>query len=416
MNPKRILSLVAMIGFLFCAGLPMGFAQDLLAGKGELFRLPDDDVQTRWADRENVNAEEGAGGKANFGRKGSPSRNNLKAGESFVLAQAEGSGTVRRIWITINDRTPEMLRGLKLEMFWDGASTPAVHAPIGDFFCAPLGELPTFENALFSSPEGRSFNCCIPMPFKKGMKIVATNESGKELQMFFYEVDFTTGDEHRADTAYFHAYYRRENPTRLREDFEILPRVAGKGRFLGCNVGVIVNTKQYQKHWWGEGEVKIYLDGDREYPTLVGTGTEDYIGTGWGMGAYANLYQGCTVADTQWMRYAFYRLHIPDPVYFHDEIRATIQQLGGTMRDDGIRAMEQTGFQEYVLPGDGKDTLTLDELREMKEGFVLMERTDDWCATSYFYLDRPENGLPPIEAAEKRIVGLEKSRSNAKNE
>ncbi|HVF44478.1 MAG TPA: DUF2961 domain-containing protein, partial [Pyrinomonadaceae bacterium] len=202
-----------------------------------LYEMPEG-VETRWASGENPTAQRGGGGRANGGRKGSPVVA-VKAGESRVLAEAAGtSGTVRRIWMTFPDRSPRMLRGLRLDMYWDGAKTPAVSAPVGDFFGVGLGQTATFQSALFSNPEGRSFNCFVPMPFRTGMKIVMTNESGVDVNDLFYDVDYTVGDRHAAGVLYFHAHFRRENPTRIQQDYEILPRVEGRGRYLGTNVGV----------------------------------------------------------------------------------------------------------------------------------------------------------------------------------
>ena len=193
-----------------------------------LYTLPDG-IETRWASPENPQGEKGKGARTNGGRKGRPAIP-IKAGEQVTLAEVrDSSGTIRRIWGTISDRSPAMLRGLKIEMFWDGATKPAVSVPFGDFFGFGLGHMVAFQSALFASPEGRSFNCYVPMPFSKGMKIVLTNESGKDLQLLFYDVDYTLGDKHDANDLYFHAHYRRENPTKLQRDFEILPRVSGKG-------------------------------------------------------------------------------------------------------------------------------------------------------------------------------------------
>ncbi len=397
--PSLILSAVLCAFIVPHSALAQSFPGDAL------FSIPKN-VQTRWANGENWDAVKGAAGKADFGRKGSPCRRNLKAGESFVMAHAEGQGCVRRIWVTINDRSPKMLRGLKLEMFWDGAAKPAVQVPLGDFFGVALGRNVKFENAFFGNPEGRSFNCCIPMPFKKGMKIVATNESDTDLAMFFYEVNFTLGDPLPPDAPYFHSHYRRENPTTLRKDFVILPRVSGRGRFLGCNLGTIVEKDVFGDNWWGEGEVKIYLDGDREFPTLCGTGTEDYIGTGWGQGPYSHRYQGCPIADHERGQYAFYRYHVPDPVYFHQDIKVTIQQLGFAQRERTIEIMEKSGLKEYILAGSGEEKITLDDLKKTDGDWWMFERFDDWCATSYFYLDSPTSDLPPIESAQNRIAGL----------
>ena len=358
-------------------------------GATSLFIMPEG-VETRWASAENWKGEKGIAGQANGGRKGSP-RFTLKAGEKKILAEVTGrSGVVRRIWATINDRSPEMLRGVRFCIYWDGADEPAVSAPIGDFFCHGLGRMTTFQSALFSSPEGRSFNCCVPMPFKTGMKVVVTNQTDKDLTAFYYDIDYTLGDKLGDNVLYFHAHYRRENPTRLQEDYQLLPRVVGCGRFLGVNIGVIADQQRYFKSWWGEGEVKIYLDGDDKFPTLCGTGTEDYIGTGWGQGRYANLYQGCHLADKENMQYCFYRFHIPDPVYFRKDIRVTMQQIGygganikPLLRETGQRIYRAgPGLVEIDLSEPGKQT-----------GIGLFERQDDWSSCAYFYLDKPVNNL-----------------------
>ena len=357
-------------------------------------------VETRWTSPENPSGEKGQAGKANGGRKGSPSFS-LKAGEKRVLAEVSGtSGTIRRIWATIIDLSPTMLRGLKLEFYWDGAKNPAVSAPLGDFFGMGLGQIEAFQSALFASPEARSFLCYVPMPFKTGMRLVVINETDTDLQSFYYDVDYTIGDPHDKDTLYFHAYFNRQNPTSVQRDYEILPRIEGKGRYLGVNLGVIADQKSYAKSWWGEGEVKIYLDGDQLLPTLNGTGTEDYIGSGWMLGQYANLYQGCLVADYERMRYCFYRYHIPDPVYFHSDIRVTIQQIG-IILPHNIEEFQNTKKPIYRAR-EGLEAVDPSRL----EPFQLNEREDDWSSCCYFYLDKTENHLPPLLSLEERLTGL----------
>jgi hypothetical protein len=361
-----------------------------------LYEIPDG-VETRWASPENPTGERGRGGQAMGGRKGSPTIA-IKAGASAVLAEARNTpGVVRRIWMTIPDRSPHMLRGLRLDMYWDGARSPAVSAPLGDFFGVGLGLMATFESALFSNPEGRSFNCVVPMPFRTGMRIVMTNESGRDLPELFYDIDYTLGDRHPVNMLYFHAHWRRENPTRIQQDYEILPRIEGHGRYLGTNIGVIVNQRDYFNTWWGEGEIKIYLDGDTRFPTIVGTGAEDYIGTAWGQGRYANLYQGSPVADEGRMRWCFYRYHVPDPVYFRRDVRVTMQQIG-YLADHSRGGLVREGKKIYRA-GPG---LVEKDLREDGK----FERSDDWSSCAYFYLDRPENNLPKLAAPEQRIAGL----------
>ena len=164
---------------------------------------------------------------------------------------------------------------------------------------------------------------------------------------------------------------------------------------------MIADQATYFNSWWGEGECKIYLDGDESLPTLCGTGTEDYIGTAWGQGQYAHLYQGCPIADHEHMQFAFYRYHIVDPVYFHQDIRVTMHQIGcwgpnniGLMRDAG-RLLEYTGGAPVDMDQAVK-----------ANGYGLFERQDDWSSCAYFYLDRPENDLPPLAPVEERVIGL----------
>jgi hypothetical protein len=325
----------------------------------------------------------------------------LKAGESRTLAEVTGgSGVVRRLWMTLNDRSPKMLRGLRLEMYWDGAAQPAVSAPVGDFFGVGLGRIVPFESALFSSPEGRSFNASVPMPFRNGMRIVLTNDTDAPQPQVYYDVDYTLGDKLPADALYFHAHFRRENPTTPQHDYEILPRVTGRGRYLGANLGVIVDGHRYGATWWGEGEVKIYLDGDSALPTLNGTGTEDYIGTGYGQGAYSHRFQGAPIADHEHQRYAFYRYHVNDPVYFRKDARVTIQQIGFLWSNDGTP--EKPVTPPLYAAGPGRKEMDLKKLPQVN----LFERADDWSSCVYFYLDRPEGALPKVAPVAERLKGL----------
>jgi hypothetical protein len=257
-----------------------------------------------------------------------------------------------------------------------------------------------FESAIFSSPEGRSFNVSVPMPFRNGMRIVLTNESGQDQPQVYYDVDYTLGDRHPAGALYFHAHFRRENPTAMQRDYEILPHLAGKGRYLGVNVGVRVDGQRYGQSWWGEGEVKVYLDGDRALPTLAGTGTEDYIGTGYSLGSYSHLHQGATIVDHERQRYAFYRFHVNDPVYFRKEIRVTLQQIGFFWSNDGTPVFPMV--PPIYAAGAGLKELDLKRLPQVN----LFERADDYSSCAYFYLDRPENGLPPLVDSDERMKAL----------
>jgi hypothetical protein len=153
----------------------------------------------------------------------------------------------------------------------------------------------------------------------------------------------------------------------------------------------------YSNTWFGEGEAKVYLDGDSLLPTLAGTGTEDYVGTAWGQGPFAHLYQGSPVADDTRGVFAFYRLHVPDPVWFHRDVRVTMQQIG-YLTDYSRGEITRTGRQLFRA---GPGRVPMNTAADGK-----FERADDWSACAYFYLDRPENGLPPLAPLAERVAGL----------
>lgn len=380
----------------------------------EWYQAPTPDTHTRWVSPENRDAAKGGGGKSNRGAKGDAFIV-VAPGETAVLADIQGAGIIRRMWLSGTiPRNEEQRRLVRLEMYWDGAQRPAVAAPIGDFFGVGLGLSARFESALFSSPEARSFNFTIPMPYRKGARVQVVNES-PAYALIWYDLNYTTVRKHPRDVLYFHAAWRRETRTALGKDFEILPRVTGKGRYLGANIGVIGNPA-YRGTWFGEGEVKVYLDGDRDWPTLVGTGTEDYIGSGWGQGEYHGRSYGSLISDSENDVYAFYRYHVEDPVYFHKDCRVTLQQMGNTGADR-VREMMAKGIPlqpVWVLDTHGRDVLNLTgrapDIHRLLDrtdlppftdpkhpsGGVNFYRTDDVSATVYFYLDRPENDLPAL--------------------
>jgi len=367
----------------------------------DLFRSAPPGLETRWASAENPQGKKGEGGLTQAGRKGRPCFS-LKSGATQVLAEASGtSGMIRRIWITINKRAPRTLREMRIEFYWDGAKKPAISAPLGDFFGMGIGQMAAFQSALFSDPEGRSFNCSVPMPFRTGMKVLLINESNVDLDMVFYDIDYTIGDRHDAGVLYFHAWFNRENPTQLRKDYTILPRLSGNGRFLGVNIGVIADQRQFFQSWWGEGEIKVYLDGDAANPTLCGTGSEDYAGSAWGLGTFSHLYQGCPYANPDKLSYCFYRYHVPDPIYFHSDIRVTLQQIG-CWDPKSVFAFRAAGSALRSIESDKVVNLGDPKLAP----YGLFERQDDVSSCAYFYLDRPDNDLPALMPAEERSRGL----------
>lgn len=393
----------------------------------ELFTPPPPQVHTRYQNFENPRGVKGGGGTENCGRKGHAFED-LKAGETKTLFQAEGSGVITHIWITVNSPAggvlnPTVLRGVRLDAFWDGASEPAVTAPLGDFFGIGLGRANVpFECELFSSPGAKAFNCYVPMPFLRSARLTLTNESGVDITHIFYTITYQQQPLAPGEVLYFHAVWRRELETTSGRDFVILPRVSGRGRYLGANLSVVPSTR-YGKvkwgeswgiPWWGEGEVKIYLDGDQESATLVGTGAEDYPGTAWGMNAFNHRYQGILVSQDD--GYTFYRYHIPDAIYFHQDIQVTVQQIGGALKRQLLEMEKLNGPIKVVSvnpPAPRRFIQALSQGLQLHDDAIALddwcnfERDgDDWASCAYFYLDRPENGLPPLQPVAVRMANV----------
>jgi hypothetical protein len=376
----------------------------------EIYRMPEG-VQSRMSSFENLNGVKESGGKTNKSAKGNAFES-LMAGQTKLLLDIKGTGIIQRMWFTVNERDRVTLRTMRLQIYWDGDPKPAVDVPFGDFFVANLGQPVKFESALFSSPEGRSFNCYISMPFRKAAKVTLTNEGSKPVALLFYDIDYVLHKSLPSDALYFHAYWTRQPNNPLKQDFEMLPVVKGKGRFLGVSVGVLAD-KKYETTWWGEGEVKMYLDGDSKYPTINGTGAEDYIGTGWGLGPYYNQYQGCPVASDSLKQYVFYRWHLPDAIYFNKDIRVTLQEIGGGDYEL-VKKLKNAGLPiDPVSVANEKGFVRLYELSPTPDinadnfprGWVNFYRIDDYSAVSYFYLDKTSSNLPALPKVDIRVMG-----------
>lgn len=406
--------------------------QSLLAQ--EWYQAPSANTHTRWASPENPDAEKGKGGLTNKGAKGNAFFI-VKPGAKQVLLNVKGAGIIQRMWMSGTiAKSAEQRRAVRLDMYWDDAAKPAVSAPIGDFFGIGLGLMSRFDSELFYNPEGRSFNVTIPMPYRKSARIEIINESSSTV-LFWYDINYLEVDKVPENAMYFHAYWSRNLKTELAKDFEILPRVAGIGRYLGATIGV-VGDKVYEGTWFGEGEVKVYLDGDKEIPTLVGTGTEDYIGSGWGQGHFYGKRSGSFVSVDSLDIHAFYRYHTADPVYFHADCRVTIQQMGNSNRDQ-LRRMVKNGaelkpvwllqdFRRDVIKGKTPEHVRLLDQQKAPDLFsddfpaglsTNYYRRDDVSATAYFYLNRPESNLPALAPVDIRLQAMqEKVWSKIKSE
>ncbi len=289
-------------------------------GLGNLPMLAD--VETRSISAENPDGAKGGGAKAEPDGEGAARELGrgwkvrpcitLPAQSTTSLAEIDGPGVIQHIWMTVD---PVAYRDCVLRMFWDGEDSPSVEVPLGDFFCNGHGlrcnvnSLPVAVN-----PSG-GFNCYWPMPFNEGARITIENQHPEEIEGFFYQITYALG-EIPEDSAYFHAQWRRSMTTRELPEHTILDEVSGKGQY----VGTYLAWTQFSDGWWGEGEVKFYIDGDQEYPTICGTGTEDYFGGAWCFGdeTYSTSFlgyplylgkrarypsTGC-IAGTLWTRFA----------------------------------------------------------------------------------------------------------------
>jgi hypothetical protein len=353
----------------------------------------DTSLDCRSINFENPNGARGGGGMAAGGRKGEPNRR-VAAGETLVLADIDGPGCVRHIWMTFRKAPPEEMRAVTLEIFYDGRSEPSISVPCLDFFGLAHGRVTHCVTALTAVQEGRGFNAYFPMPFAKHLRVELKN-AGRWPILFYYQIDYTL-EPMATDTGYLHVSFARENPTVPKRDFTIAQGIEGPGRFLGCVVGVRVLPDDMV--WYGEGEFKFYRDGDTSHPTVCGTGLEDYVGTAWGMGAHTALYQGAPLiiappagGNSALVKpdfVSFYRWHLPDPLIFQHEMRATMQQIGALMVPKGAEHLVEAYGGRYVLAGNG--WITGPELGRL-HAFALAERSDDYCAAAFVYARRPQS-------------------------
>lgn len=329
---------------------------------------------------ENPTGAKGAGGAEGGGRKAAPNKL-LAPGERVVLADLAGPGTIRHFWMTFPPAPPEQMRSMFFEVFYDDRAEPSISVPCVDFFGVPHGRPVATSTVLTAIQEGRGFNSYIPMPFGERVRVEFVNGSPQKTYLY-YQIDYTLGAE--PDAGRLHVSFRRENPTTLRNDFAIEGGLRGPGRFLGCNVGIRCLDRGT---WYGEGELKIYLDGDGALPTICGTGLEDYVGSAWGMNAHGSLYAGAPLdvrapgvqLDAIPDFVGFYRWHVLDPIMFQRDLRVTIQQIGYDVFLPGDEA--RLAAAEADGRPAGRGLARPKKMPGLAHGIV--ERVDDYCATSY---------------------------------
>ena len=313
---------------------------------GNLYRLSG--AKTRSISPESLTGEKGRAGMATEGTgaraarelgrgwKVSPSVG-IKARTTFTLADVAGQGAIQHIWMTPTGPW----RSLILRFYWDGEAAPSVEVPAGDFFASGWGGYAQISSLAVCVNPGSAFNSYWEMPFRKGFRVTAENLGDEEMTLY-YQIDYALTDV-PADAGYFHAQFRRVNPLPEKEVYTILDGVRGRGHYVGTYLAWGVHSTG----WWGEGEIKFYLDGDREFPTICGTGTEDYFGGSYNFeNQTTHRYQEFTTPYSglaqvvrpdglyaSQQRFSLYRWHVMDPVRFDSDLRVTIQALG--WRADG---------------------------------------------------------------------------------
>lgn len=256
----------------------------------------------------------------------------VKAQTNFTLGEIEGPGVIQHIWMTC---FPSHWRSLVLRIYWDDEEQASVETPIGDFFCNGWCERSNVNSLPIAVNPAGGMNSYWEMPFRKSAKLVVENIS-EEDAILYYQIDYSLCSV-PDNAAYFHAQFRRSNPLPYKEVHTILDGVKGKGHYVGTYIAWGVNNNG----WWGEGEVKFYLDGDKDFPTICGTGTEDYFGGAWNWehpkgeyGIYSTPFLGMHQVIKpdglyrSQQRFGMYRWHIMDPIRFDEDLRVTVQALG----------------------------------------------------------------------------------------
>lgn len=303
-------------------------------------------AQTRSISAENFTGAKGEGGMATQG-PGAPDGPARELGQGWkvspcisispfqtvTLAEIEGPGAIQHIWLTV---APEWWRRLVIRFYWDNEITPSIEVPLGDFFCSGWGIRCNISSLAVAVNPAGGFNCYWQMPFRQHARITLESLSKDTCAGFYYQITYALTDV-QDDMAYLHAQWRRSNPLPYQEVHTLLDGVEGQGHYVGTYLAWGVNNN----NWWGEGEIKFFLDGDREFPTICGTGTEDYFGGAWNFehppgeyGVFCTPYSGMPqvirpngLYQSQ-QRFGMYRWHIVDPIRFQKDLRVTIQALG----------------------------------------------------------------------------------------
>jgi Protein of unknown function (DUF2961) len=318
-----------------------------------LFKLSD--AKSRSISPENFTGEKGKGGMATEGTGSKASRDlgqgwkvspsvRIKSKTTFTVAEITGPGSIQHIWMTPTGNWRHSI----IRFYWDDEKEPSVEVPVGDFFGMGWGKYAPLNSLAVAVNPGSAFNCYWPMPFRKKCKITMENLDDNDM-ILYYQVDYLLTDV-PSDAAYFHAQFRRIHNLPYKQDYVLIDEIKGRGQY----VGTYIAYETHENGWWGEGEIKFFMDGDTQWPTIIGTGTEDYFcgSYDWDTrkkneagveivdytehtGPYAGLHQVIR-GDGHYQvmqRFGMYRWHITDPIRFEKDLKVTIQALG--WRSDG---------------------------------------------------------------------------------
>lgn len=345
---KKLFGCLCISLFISAASFAQEKFNAIESNMSNIYRLSD--AKTRSISPENFTGAKGQGGMATEGTGKNASRDLgqgwkvspsvvIKAHTTFTVAEIDGPGSIQHIWMTPTGNW----RNSILRFYWDDEKTPSVEAPVGDFFCMGWGQYAALQSLAVCVNPGSAFNCYWPMPFRKKCRITMENIDDRDM-VLYYQVDYTL-TQVPSDAAYFHAQFRRVNPLPYKGVYTLVDGIKGKGQYVGTYLAWGVHNNG----WWGEGEIKFYIDGDTKFPTINGTGTEDYF-----CGSYdfdtrkknaagveeVNYTEFCTPysglaqvikGDGHYQvmqRFGLYRWHITDPIRFDKDLKVTIQALG----------------------------------------------------------------------------------------
>jgi hypothetical protein len=341
MKSVNAVTLLALCAVLFTGCEEQEEFDGLAMNLATLPRLSD--AKTRSISPENFSGAKGVGGMATEGTGANAARElgqgwkispsvRIAAGATFTLAEIQGPGAIQHIWMTPTGNW----RFSILRFYWDGETEPSIEVPVGDFFASGWGEFAHVNSLAVTVNPGSGFNSYWTMPFRGSARITMENIDERDM-ILYYQIDHTLTDV-PADVGYLHAQFRRSNPVPDMEDYTILDGVSGQGQYVGTYMCWGANSPG----WWGEGEIKFFMDGDVQFPTICGTGTEDYFCGSYGFTnprtrdymefstAYAGMPQVLAANEERGTppRFGLYRWHIMDPIRFEQDLQVTIQALG----------------------------------------------------------------------------------------